>query len=159
MAEKAKRERDLQREEERKAREMEERRLKEKERRTALARKLEEDRERNERRIQEAARRKEEERKLAETKRRARMKEIQAKYADQIGLRPIMLEGSITVQTSSCISWRRRYFELTAHSMLFFRDSQVIIGYQYIGVKQLMHDVVDMIWDKHWMSWRFLGDA
>lgn len=126
LAEKARREREQQREEERKAREMEDRRLKERERRAMLARKLEEDRERNERRIQEAARRKEEERKFSEAKRKATIKEIQARYAGQIGTRPVMLEGSITVQTSASISWKRRYFELTAHSMQFYRDSQVI---------------------------------
>lgn len=127
LAEKARRESERQREEERKAREMEEKRSKEKERRAMLARRLEEDRERNERRIQETARRKEEERKLAEVKRKAKMKEIQSRYADRIGTRPVLLEGSVTVQTSASISWKRRYFELTTHAVEFYRDSQVYI--------------------------------
>lgn len=125
LAEKARREEEHQREEARKAREMEEKRVREKERRTELARQLEEDRERSERRIQEAAWRKEEERQAAEVRRKTKIKDIQSRYADRIGSRPVLLEGSVTVQTSSSISWRRRYFELTASAMHFYRDSQV----------------------------------
>lgn len=153
LAEKARREREHQQEEERKAREMEEKRQKEKERRALLARKLEEDRERNERRIQENLRKREEERKMSEAKRKAKMKEIQSRFADRFGTRPVLLEGSVTVQTSASISWKRRYFELTANAVQFYRDSQVCACAICVAGNFLITNwFVSRTEGNHWMS-------
>lgn len=125
LAERARREMQTRLEEERRFMEAEIRREQERERRLEQARRLEEERIASERRAAEAAQRHEEEKRLMQEKRRQRMKEIQQKFAGKSDVDPVLLSGSITIQTSTSISWKRRFFELTSNELLFYRDSRV----------------------------------
>ena len=118
---------EAQMEEEHRQQELETRRRQERERRLLHARRLEEERQENERRAAEAAKRREEQRRASDRVKQQRMSEIQSRYASfGVGnTNAVMHSGSVSVQTSGSMSWKRRYFELTGTSIAFYRDSQV----------------------------------
>ena len=124
LAERAKREMEAKLEEERRTQEMELRRQKERERRRRETEELEAKMKEMELRAAEAAKKKAEQRRMTEASKKQRMKTIQDKYARANG---VLLAGSVTVQTSMSISWKRRYFELSRNALAFYRDSQVRI--------------------------------
>ena len=103
---------------------MELRRQKERERRRRETQELEAKMKEMELRAAEAAKKKAEQRRMTEASKKQRMKTIQDKYARANG---VLLAGSVTVQTSMSISWKRRYFELSRNALAFYRDSQVRI--------------------------------
>ncbi|KAH8116314.1 hypothetical protein DFH11DRAFT_1579887 [Phellopilus nigrolimitatus] len=124
LIERARREREAQLEEERRLREMELRKLQAKERRMEQTRRFEEERREIERRASDAARKREEELRLTDQMRRQRMKDIQKKFAGRSGTDSVLLTGSVTVQASMSISWKRRFFELTEKALTLYRDYQ-----------------------------------
>lgn len=127
LAERARREREAQLEEERKHRELELRKQLERERRILQAKRLEEERRESERRAAEAAKKREEQRRAAELLKKKRMKEIQEKFtqAGRFGSDPALLTGVVTIQTPVSTTWKRRFFELKGESLVFYRDAQV----------------------------------
>ena len=92
-------------------------------------RKVKEEKLENERRAAEAARRREEQRRASDAVRQKRMSEIQARYASfgVMNANAVMHSGSVSVQTSAAMSWKRRYFELTGAAISFYRDSRVCV--------------------------------
>lgn len=134
LIERARREREMQLEEEQKEREAELRREQEKARRLEQARRFEEERQEIERRSAEVARKKEEQRQLSQSRRKERMREVREQFSKSRkgASDTIWLNGTITMQTSIALAWKRRYFELTEDAVLFYRDSLV---------KLLTHDV------------------
>lgn len=125
LSERARRELQVQLEEESKLREIELRRQQEKQRRAEQARRIEAERLEAEKRAAEVVKRREEQRRLSEENKRIRMKEIQREFSRKSGDSVVLLAGNITVQTSTSISWKRRFFELKGDGLYFYRDSRV----------------------------------
>jgi len=124
LQERSRREAERLEEERRKARMMEIKKQEARERKLEQARLLEEERKQAELRAEEAARKKEEDRRVLEANKKAKMKEIQEKFSNKAGTDPVLLTGSVTVQTSMSLEWRRRFYELTDSAMRFFRDAR-----------------------------------
>lgn len=128
LAERARREREMLLEEEQKEREAELKKEQDRARRFEQTRRFEEERQELERRSAEIARKKDEQRRLDQSRRKQRMREIQEEFSrNRLDGPPntILLTGTVTIQTSLSLAWKRRFFELTESSVLFYRDSVV----------------------------------
>lgn len=125
LAERERREYEEEMGEKRRLMEIEARRQRERERRIEQSRQLEFERQEAERRAAEAKRKIDEQKRLSEERRRERMKEIQEMINMRKGTDPVLLSGNVTVQSSTSISWKRRFFELTGSKLVLYRDARV----------------------------------
>lgn len=119
------RERQMEEEEEIRAREAAEKKRVDKERRTEEVRRLEEWRTEKQRRSEEMVRRKEEEIETQEKERKARVKMVEAKIRKDSTTE--MMTGWVTVQTSDALAlmWRRRFFKFVGSTMYFYPSPKV----------------------------------
>jgi len=112
-------------EEEREQRAAEARRIAAQERRIEEARRAEERRKEEQRRQEERQRKEDARKRSMEEERIGRMKEIQRKFDTLRLTAGILLTGYVSVQPSSSIVWRRRFFQLQSDCMLFFKNAEV----------------------------------
>lgn len=134
-ADRLRREQQRREEEERERREAEERRIAAQKRRIEEARRAEERRKEEQRRQEERERREEERKRSQEAERQARMREIQRRF-DSLRLSAgILLTGYVSVQPAGSIIWRRRFFQLQADSMLFFKNAEVFLFALFVRVR------------------------